>query len=75
MLLGDVDGNGKINSSDASLVLMEYSALSTTGISKLSERQKQAADVNGDKSVNASDASKILAYYAATSTGKTPTWN
>ena len=75
MLLGDVDGNGKINSSDASLVLMEYSALSTTGISKLSERQKKAADVNGDNSVNASDASKILAYYAAVSTGKTPTWN
>jgi hypothetical protein len=75
VITGDVDGNSKINASDASLVLMEYSALSTTGISKLSERQKKAADVNGDNSVNASDASKILAYYAAVSTGATPTWD
>lgn len=74
-MLGDVDGNGRVDSSDASRVLMEYSRLSTTGESTLTETQKKAADVNHDGAVNASDASRILVYYSVASTTGNPTWD
>ncbi|MCM1528596.1 MAG: dockerin type I domain-containing protein [Alistipes sp.] len=73
--IGDVDGNGKIDASDASFVLVAYSQLSTGRGSGLETWQETAADVNGDGKIDASDASDILVYYAAVSTGKTPTWN
>lgn len=54
---GDVNGDGKVNSLDASAIL-RYSA----GLKTLTEQQKTAADVNGDGKVNALDAAKILKY-------------
>lgn len=54
---GDVNGDGKVNSSDALAVLR-----SSTGIITLSSAQKTAADVNGDGKVNSSDALMILNY-------------
>ena len=74
-LLGDVNSDGTVNSSDASAVLAEYSAIQTGGASTLSAEQKKAADVNNDTVIDSSDASKILEYYAAVSTGQTPHWN
>ena len=71
--LGDVDNDSTVSSSDASLVLAEYAALSTSGESILDAKQKKAADVNGDETIDASDASLILAYYAYVSTGGTET--
>lgn len=71
--LGDVDNDGSVNSSDASLVLAEYAALSTNGTPVLNEKQKKPADVNGDETIDASDASLILAFYAYISTGGTET--
>lgn len=73
--LGDVDGNGMIDSSDASLVLVEYSLLQTGKESSLTPEQKKSADTNKDGSIDSSDASKILTYYADISTGKTPSWD
>ena len=67
--LGDINGDGAVDSSDASLVLVEYAAMSTGGTTTLSEKQKNAADVNSDDTEDASDASKILEYYAYCSTG------
>lgn len=74
-LLGDVNSDGTVNSSDASAVLAEYSAIQTGGASTLSAEQKKAADVNADSKIDSTDASKILEYYAAVSTGKTPSWD
>ena len=70
-LLGDVDDDGAVNSSDASLVLREYALIATGEAPAFSESQKIAADVNADSVVDSSDASTILAYYAYTATGGT----
>lgn len=71
---GDIDLNDSVDSSDASAVLAEYSAVQTGCESKFTASQKAAADVNNDGVVDSSDASEILRYYAEASTGKTPTW-
>ncbi len=68
-LLGDVDDDKSVNSSDASYVLAEYALLSTGGQPIFTEKQNNAADVNKDKAVDASDASAILSYYASVATG------
>lgn len=57
--LGDVNGDGYIDSADAMLCL-RYSV----GLKKLTEEQKRAADVNHDSFVDAGDAIKILRYDA-----------
>lgn len=54
---GDVDENGKINSSDALTVLQ-----SVVGIVQLNERQSKAADVDGSNKIDTSDALSILQY-------------
>ena len=71
--IGDVNLDGAVDSSDASLVLTEYSAVSTQHPSTLSETAKANADVNSDNTVDSSDASGILSYYAYTATGGTGT--
>ena len=57
--LGDVNGDGYIDSADAMLCL-RYSV----GLEELTEEQKKAADVNHDSFVDAGDAIKILRYDA-----------
>ena len=73
--LGDVNVDGMVDSSDASMALAEYALIQTGGEPTFTEIQKISADVNKDYSVDSSDASLILAYYADASTGKTPSWN
>ena len=72
---GDVNSDGAVDSSDASLVLSEYASVQTGNASSFTESQKLAADVNDDGDVSATDASAILAYYADAATGKNPSWN
>lgn len=55
--LGDVNEDGKINSSDALLILQ-----SAVGKITLSATQTLAADVNKDGKINSSDALKVLQY-------------
>ena len=55
--LGDVNKDGKINSTDALLALQ-----SSVGSKTLTAEQKTLADVNKDKVVNSVDALKILQY-------------
>ena len=74
-LLGDVNEDGSVDSSDASLVLAEYAKIQTGGAGEFTDVQYKAADVNKDDTVDSSDASRILAYYAAISTGQKPTWD
>ena len=74
-MLGDVNDDGMVDSSDASLVLAEYAKIQTGGAGEFTDIQYKAADVNKDDVVDSSDASKILSYYAMVSTGKKPTWD
>ncbi len=57
--LGDVNGDGKINVTDAILILRYNAEIET-----LTGSQKAAADVTGDKQVNTKDAIDILRYDA-----------
>ncbi len=66
-LCGDVNEDGAVDSSDASIVLDMY-AKSSTG-SVYPDEVVKAADVNGDGAVDSSDASRILELYAINSTG------
>ncbi len=53
--IGDIDSDGKVNSSDALLVLK-----ASTGSLTLTSNQKNAADFNGDGNANSLDALVIL---------------
>lgn len=66
---GDTDSDGRIDSTDASVILEAYARLSTGRTSGLFEPAKAAADANSDGDIDATDASLILSYYALTSTG------
>ena len=68
--LGDVNGDGMVNASDASSILAYYSVLSTGGdiIAGVSG-VPVFGDMNNDGSVNASDASYVLGYYTYAATG------
>lgn len=67
--LGDADGDGLVNSNDASKVLEQYSLLQTGKNPTLTDSQFKACDINYDNAIDSSDASAILSYYAFTSTG------
>lgn len=65
---GDVNFDGKINASDASLVLAEYSNVAAGGEKTFTPEQEKAADMNDDGNINATDASMILKIYSAQQT-------
>ena len=58
ILLGDVNGDGKVDNADAALVYAFYNGKVT-----LNDDQKKAANVNGDELVDNSDAALIYARY------------
>ena len=66
---GDVNNDGSINASDASLILIAAAKLGTGEPSGLSAKQHYAANVNSDADINASDASVVLIYAAARGAG------
>lgn len=61
--LGDVDGTGKHEAYDASMVLSAYAMLSGGMDTGLTDAQLVAADVDGDGVITAADAGLILSYY------------
>ncbi|MDE6518950.1 MAG: hypothetical protein K2K91_00600 [Ruminococcus sp.] len=65
---GDVDGNGIVDSADASLVLEAYAYASTEGFEIFNGFIADYADFNQDNMTDANDASGILALYAENST-------
>lgn len=71
LLLGDANMNSTVDSADASLILSEYSTVSTGGAATFDSAQKQCADVDGNNAIDSVDASYVLAYYAYISTGGT----
>ena len=60
--LGDMNGDGSVNSIDASMILENYNKLSTG--EKISKDEMRIGDVNRDGKSDASDASLILGYYS-----------
>ncbi|GEM_PF-5166587 len=66
---GDINNDGKIDTSDASQLLSVYSIASTSG-RKLSDVEMAVYDINADGVVNSSDAGFILEYYSLKSTNK-----
>lgn len=67
---GDADCNGRVDSSDATVVLAYYAAVSTGGNPDMTPSQLYGCDFNEDGFINSSDASEILNYYAMKSTGQ-----
>ena len=63
-LLGDVDGNGAVDSADSAEVL-KFAAEAQ----ELDEVQSKAADVNGDGAADSTDAAVILEYAAEQTAG------
>lgn len=55
ILMGDVDGDGKITSADARIALR-----AAVGMENLTDKQKMAADMDGDGNITTSDARDIL---------------
>ena len=72
---GDVDGDGKIDSSDvlAAMLYVAYTAVGRAG--NLTADQIAAADIDGDGSVDSTDVYYILYYVALQGAGKNPTWD
>jgi hypothetical protein len=68
--LGDTNGDGKVDSVDASYILKAYSEFST-GTAQPTEEQLACCDITNDGKIDSVDASKVLSYYSAVSTGST----
>ena len=68
-LYGDLDLNGKVDSKDASSILVEYAAASSGGSSKLNSEQKTLADVDSSGKIDSKDASYVLGFYSYHSAG------
>lgn len=62
--LGDVNGSGKLEASDASRLLVAYTLLSANEESGLTLAEEIAGDLNGDGMITATDASAVLIKYA-----------
>lgn len=64
--LPDVNGDGKVDMSDASLILAAYAALSTDPPQDpgLTPKQLKAADANMDGKIDASDAAMVSNFYS-----------
>lgn len=63
-LLGDVNGDGKVNATDAAQVLIAAANIGASKPSGLIAAAETAADVNCDSKINATDAAIILQYAA-----------
>lgn len=60
ILMGDVNFDGKVTPTDASMVLEEYSRVASGGEATFTPEQFAAADMNGDGLITPSDAQAIL---------------
>lgn len=63
-LLGDIDNNGVVDGSDATLCLKAFGNALSSGDTGLTEEQEVCADVDGNGVVDGSDATLILKYFS-----------
>lgn len=70
IILGDVNGDKKVDSSDAALILRHYAAVQgNKSDGRLTAEGLAAADYNGDNKIDSSDAALILQAYAKQQAG------
>lgn len=67
---GDVDDDGKIDVSDAVLILVAYAKSCADQPNSFSDRQKIAADYNQDGKIEVGDAVQVLTSYAKLAAGQ-----
>lgn len=60
---GDVNGDGIITGSDASMILNEYTRICSGQDGTFTREQFEAADIDGDGMITGTDASSVLQYY------------
>ncbi len=72
---GDVNGDCVINTSDAVLVLKDYSARMLNTPTTLSEEAILAGDIDGDGILTSTDAVWILKYYSQALISDSVTWD
>ena len=72
--LGDVNEDGVVDISDATLALTHYARTAASLSSDLTETQLLAADIDEDGVITLSDATAILTYYARYAAGLNPAW-
>ena len=68
--LGDVNGDGTVNASDAAQILITAADIGAGNDSGLTAEQEAVSDVNGDGRIDASDAAVVLIYAAAIGAGQ-----
>ncbi|MDE6775501.1 MAG: hypothetical protein K2J37_04290 [Ruminococcus sp.] len=69
LIIGDTNGDSLVDATDASDMLIYYSAMSTGGESDWTLEMKYTHDVDGDGRIDATDASYVLMYYSYNATG------
>lgn len=72
--LGDITGDGLVDSIDATFILQTYANISTGENLPLNEKQTKICDINKDSFIDALDATYVLIYYAEASTNGSPVW-
>ena len=72
-LIGDLNGDGKVDAGDATEILIASAKMGAGLDSGLTAQQMALADVNGDGEVNAGDASEVLQFAAAVGAGENVT--
>lgn len=70
VVLPDINGDGSITPTDASMILSAYSNLATGNESGLTPDQERAADANMDGQIMPLDASLVIRFYSELATGK-----
>lgn len=71
---GDVNNDGVIDGTDATMVLRDFGLRSAYLPSYLNSIQQRSADVNEDGMIDGTDATLILRYYSAELNGMEPHW-
>lgn len=64
IVLGDANGDGKVDANDAVNVLRYFAGSIANGENNPVQINKEQADINGDGNINSNDAVLILQYYA-----------
>ncbi len=73
--LGDMNGDGAIDPTDAYLVLTAYAEYSLSGDYGLDDAAIACADIDGDGAITSNDAYDILVYYATESLTGSASWD
>lgn len=68
-MLGDINNDGKITGSDATMALQQYTYLSSGKQGDFTTEQTLAADLNDDGILTGTDATWLLQYYTMISSG------